>query len=99
MSALREAAAKMRERAQRTAVPHHPYSDAALPRVETTEQWCAEIRDYLGGSMGVHAASWHPDAAQAAAALLEVIEEDVGTSSLAYKAAEAFAHAYLGRDS
>jgi hypothetical protein len=68
---LRQAATLMRERAQATARPHHPYSDPRMKLVETTEDWSAEVENYLGGEMGEHCASWHPSVALAVANLLD----------------------------
>lgn len=60
------------------------------------EEWSTECTEHLGGEMGAHAAPWSPAVALDAAEVLEVIERDCGTSSLAYHAAAKFARAYLG---
>jgi hypothetical protein len=72
-STLRAAAALIRQRANATAAPHHPYSDKRVPLVTTTAEWQNECDNYLGGAMGAHCASWPPDVALAVADLIDTI--------------------------
>lgn len=101
---LRRAAAKIRENADGATPgpwydgPHGARKDCRCVKTRAAGRG----RDY-GEFVAMyvtrdasHIASWHPDVALAAVELLDVIEKDVGTSSLAYKAAERFARAYLG---
>lgn len=101
---LREAAGLMRERAE-VAAPS-PWEDDRTPgRGFGAAVWHTKESGHdaiLAGAMrhedATHIASWHPEAAIAAADLLDEIAEDVGTASFAFKAAEKFARAYLGSE-
>lgn len=95
--ALRNAAALMRERAQTTPSPWRDNQSIENPAVFGTgyESGNPIHVASCSGSTAAHIASWHPAVALDAAELLEVIERDCGTSSLAYHAAAKFARTYL----
>lgn len=68
---LREASRLMRERADAAAQPWRPWADPALPERTGAAAWSEDMDGYLGGSWGVHAASWHPAVALAVADWLD----------------------------
>lgn len=74
---LREAAALMRERAEATKQPHHPYADRKMDLVTTDAEWRLECMDYLGGTMGPHCASWSPAVALAVSEWLDTAGADL----------------------
>lgn len=99
---LREAAALIRSRAEvATGASHHWDSNPAhvgVGRVFCGQVLVAKTDETMGGehANAEHIASWHPAVGIAVADWLEVTATDVGTSSLAFHAALAFANAYLG---
>lgn len=96
---LRQAATLIRQRAEETAKPHHPYSDERIPLVDTTEGWSREVANYLGGDMGEHCAAWHPAVALAVADLLDsLVDYYEGQQVEPQPKVLAIARAYLGTD-
>jgi hypothetical protein len=98
---LREAARLMRERAQaaNTEKARTPYSD---PRCGVTPEhlWPRMVDGYLGGEIGAHCASWHPQVALAVADWLTATAERAAewkhVVPLEHPEAWAVACAYLG---
>jgi hypothetical protein len=96
---LRQAAVTMRRRAQlaNTEQARRPYGDRNVDPVPAGE-WGALVENYLGGTVGMHCASWTPAVAAAVADLLELAVDrwDANGHVMTGAAALAVARAYLG---
>ena len=97
---LRRASGLMRDRAEAAVVFRDAHSGEPLPWVKGLDGMVFDMGATPIASsepeQAEHIASWHPAVALAVADWLDITAQDVGSSTLSYRAALAAARAYVG---